>query len=86
MTTQRFNVGDLVRYGDGETALMRVTSVRDMGESFGGNRWRYYGRAFHSTGTCTGRYQDQCSKPSALDRELWKQSHDAEDAWIRGRW
>jgi len=68
-------VGDLVRYDDGPTALMRVTDI------IGG---RYYGRAFHSVGTCTSR--SEVFEPSEADRERWARCHDGTDAWIRGAW
>lgn len=86
MPKAKWKVGDLIRYGDGCTALMRITNVRDMGKSFGEDRYRYYGRGFHSTGTCTGRYEKQCCEPSALDKELWVSSHDDNDKWIKGKW
>jgi DNA-directed RNA polymerase subunit RPC12/RpoP len=69
------NAGDLVRYAHGPTALMRVTDI------IGG---RYYGRAFHSRGTCTSR--SEVFEPSADDRDLWARSHDSADQWIRGAW
>lgn len=82
-------VGDLVRYDDGPSALMRIESVRFMGteDKRGiGVHWRYYGRAFHSTGCCTGRYHGQCRLPSDRDRRAWAWAHDRDDAWIPGRW
>lgn len=85
--------GDLVRYDDGATALMRIEYVRDMGPDQPGcapakmNRWRYYGRAFHSEGSCIGRYHGQCLEPSQEDRDRWAAAHDPEtDEWIRGAW
>lgn len=81
-------VGDLVRYDDGPTALMRITHVLDKGKNHRGIACeiRYYGRAFHSDDTCTGRYHGQCSEPSEADRAAWANAHDADDAWIRGCW
>lgn len=81
-----WQVGDLVRYDDGPTALMRITRVREMGPDPRGISCsvRYYGRAFHSSGTCTGRYHGQCLEPSADDVAAWKRCHDADDRWING--
>lgn len=82
-------VGDLIRYDDGPSALMRITHVRFMGmeDVRGiGCHYRYYGRAFHSNGTCTGRYHGQCSEPTPSDIAAWKACHDDNDAWIRGMW
>lgn len=82
-----WSVGDLIRYDSGPTALMRITSVRymragDVIEDIAKDV-RYYGRAFHSTGTCTGRYHGQCYEPDAEDVESWKQHHDPiTDEWL----
>lgn len=68
-------IGDLVRYDAGPTALMRVTDI------IGG---RYYGRAFHSSGTCTSRAA--VTEPTEADEEKWQQCHDDGDQWIKGAW
>lgn len=76
------NIGDLVRYDSGPTALMRVVDIVN---------GRYYGRAFHSHGTfnsphcCTNRAE--VFEPFDEDRIRWRNAHDREtDAWIRGRY
>lgn len=74
-------IGDLVRYGDGPTALMRVTELTRVGGEI-----RIYGRGFHSSGTCTGRYASQCYEPSKEDRARWEEAHDDKDNWINGKW
>lgn len=84
-----WNEGDLVRYDYGPAALMRVvTSVRPMGADPRGISCsvRYYGRAFHSSGVCTGRYHGQCLEPTTEDRAIWARCHDENDEWIRGAW
>jgi hypothetical protein len=84
----RWNEGDLIRYDYGPTALMRITGVREMGADPRGISCsvRYYGRAFHSSGTYTGRYHGQCLEPSEEDRALWARCHDDNDEWIPGSW
>lgn len=67
--------GDLVRYDSGWTALMRVTDII---------QGRYYGRAFHSSGTCTSR--SKVFEPDETDRKLWAKCHAEDDSWIRGAW
>lgn len=79
--TTPWKAGDLVRYDDGPSALMRITQVHIYSDSI-----RYYGRAFHSLGTCTSRYHGQCLEPTAEDRAKWDRCHDASDQWIRGMW
>lgn len=96
-----WKAGDLVRYDDGPSALMRITGVRDMGEDqpgcrpWGMDRWRYYGRAFHDTishydngeqRASVGRYHGQCVEPTTEDSEKWSRCHDETDDWIRGAW
>lgn len=85
---ERWKEGDLLRYGDGPTALMRVEHVREMGEDSRGIACsvRYYGRAYHSTATCTGRYHGQCREVTEQDLATWARAHDAEDRWIPGVW
>lgn len=83
-----WNVGDLVRYDDGPSALMRIEVVRFMGSDSRGIacEYRYYGRAFHSEGCCTGRYHGQCLEPTPEDIAAWERCHDENDDWIRGMW
>ncbi len=71
-------IGDLVRYDWGPTGLMRVT--HDQGD-------RIYGRAFHSSGTCTSRHRKAITRPSDIDKQRWAYCHnDVTDEWVRGRW
>jgi hypothetical protein len=83
-----WKVGDLLRYDDGPTALMRITAVRDMSAPSKAiaTGLRYSGRAFHSGGTCTARYHGQCFEPNSEDIAKWSKCHDADDQWIRGAW
>jgi hypothetical protein len=72
-----FVLGDLIRYGDGPTSLMRLTCIS--GD-------RCYGRAFHSSGTCTNRHISDCKHACDEDRARWAEAHDESDQWIRGKW
>jgi hypothetical protein len=83
-----WKVGDLLRYADGPTALMRITAVNDTGDRGKGisTGIRYSGRAFHSFGPCTGRYHGQCFEPPLEDFAKWNHTHDSDDRWIRGAW
>ena len=93
--THRWSVGDLVRYGDGPTALMRITSVREMGEDPSGIACsvRYYGRAFNDRishyengeeRASVGRYHGQCQEASPADIVAWTRAHDSRDDWKPG--
>ena len=91
----QWNVGDLIRYGDGPTALMRINYVRQMGQDARGIACsvRYYGRAFHDTisyydsgeeRASMGWYHGQCLEPSPQDIIAWTRAHDSRDDWKRG--
>ncbi len=70
-------VGDLVRYGDGETALMMIEYVS---KNHGGDgAHRYYGRQFY--GGSVGAYHGACRKPSAADRAKWETHNAALSGW-----
>ncbi len=95
--THRWSVGDLVRYDDGPTALMRITWVREMGEDPRGIACsvRYYGRAFHDRISyyengeergSVGRYHGQCQEASPADIVAWNRTHDSRDDWKPGCW
>lgn len=65
-------VGDLVRYGDGVTALMVIESIS---KNHGGEGWhRYYGKQFFGGGV--GVYHCDCREPSMADRAKWKTHND----------
>lgn len=61
-----FKIGDILRYGDGSTALMRVTYVS---VGHGGAKARYYGQQCMG-GSC-GAYHEQCTLANAKDRKTW---------------
>lgn len=60
----RFKIGDLVRYGYGSTALMRITTVTGSGA-----RLRYYGEQYF--GASVGVYEADCTVPTLEDFHLW---------------
>lgn len=83
--TTPFNVGDIVRYGDGPTALMRITSIRKMGGENIATAVRYYGS--HFFGGLEGRYHGQCMPADEQDLKRWDRCHDGRQGpWIRGAW
>lgn len=61
-----FKVGDILRYGEGSTALMRVTYVS---VGHGGSKARYYGQ--QCMGGFCGAYHDQVSLAAPDDRKTW---------------
>lgn len=83
-----WKIGDLIRYDNGPSALMRIELVREMGDDHRGISCsiRYYGRGFHSSGTCTGRYHGECAEPTQKDHDAWNVAHDDQDRWIPGKW
>jgi hypothetical protein len=84
--TTHWAIGDLIRYREGPTALMRVELVREMGDDGRGIACsiRYYGPAFH--GGSNGAYHGHCHEPTEEDVERWKIAHDKNDQWIPGKW
>lgn len=74
-----FELNQVVRYDYGSTALMRLTSIRDLGN---GSKI-YYGKGFHSHATCTSR--GTIYEASDIDLMRWRIWHDGEtDAWLPG--
>ena len=67
----KFNIGQVVRYGSGPTALMRITGVS---KDHGGFCDRYYGIQFY--GSAEGRYEDQLEEGSAQDLLDWVKGDD----------
>lgn len=64
MKTPEYKVGDIVRYGDGSTALMKIEHIS---ENHGGkDQHRYYGRQFF--GSPMGAYKSDCS--DATEKEI----------------
>ena len=59
-------IGNMLRYGSGETALMIVTHVS---EGHGGALARYYGR--QCMGGAVGAYHDQCTPATHADQAVW---------------
>lgn len=62
-----FKTGDILRYGSGSTALMRVSTISK--NHAGPGHHRYYGQQCMG-GSC-GAYEDQCTRASAADRRKW---------------
>lgn len=81
-----WEIGDLVRYDAGPTALMRIESIQRYNGEDVATSVRYYGRGFHASGVDVARYHGQCLDTSQEDRFRWQQAHDRADQWIVGRW
>lgn len=69
MTTQeenepRFEVGAIIRYGHGPTALMEITSVTKAA-----GLWRYYGDQYF--GGAVGAYEGSCQLASEEEVAMW---------------
>lgn len=69
--------GDVVRYGDGPSALMRLTSTH-------GANGRFYGVQYF--GGSVGASERDCQPASQRDLASWRWAHDSDDKWIRGRY
>lgn len=68
-------IGDVVRYGEGPSALMRVTSMH--GD-------RYYGEQYFGGGASVHKYDVQAA--SQRDLASWRWAHGSDDKWIPGRY
>lgn len=68
-------IGEVVRYGEGPSALMRVTSI---------NNDRYYGEQYFGGGASAHKWDVQAA--SQRDLASWRWAHDSRDEWIRGRY
>lgn len=67
----KFQVGDIVRLGEGPTALMQITDVVTYNDlEAGGFKCRYYGQ--HCMGASSGAFADECSPASDFDLDTWK--------------
>lgn len=60
----KFKIGEMVRYGGGSTALMRIATVSEAGGLV-----RYYGEQYF--GGSVGAYEADCTVPSVEDFQLW---------------
>lgn len=64
----KFRDGDLIRYGSGSTALMRVTTVSS--DHAGPGAHRYYGEQLYG-GSC-GAYETSCIRATGADHRMWR--------------
>ncbi len=60
--------GDVIRYGNGPTALMRITTISP--NHGGSGMRRYYGRHFYGGGV--GAYEDTCRRASAEEKKRYE--------------
>jgi len=67
MAKPKFNLGDVLRYRPGPTALLRVTYIS---LNHGGYGHRYYGE--QCCGGSAGAYEDECSLASRRDMAEWE--------------
>jgi hypothetical protein len=65
MPTPKYELGTILRYSSGPTALFRVDAVSPNH----GGAVRYYGQ--HCLGGMEGRYESQCESASADDLRMW---------------
>ena len=63
-----FKVGDIVRYAEGPTALLKIDTVKI---PYGGAHGRYWG--WHVLGGACGAYHEECVPASAADIDLWNE-------------
>lgn len=66
-----FKVGDIIRYGRGETALMKITE--ESPNHGGPGLHRYYGLQYY--GGPMGAWLKDCSAATERDLELWRREH-----------
>ena len=66
-------IGQIVRYGEGPSALMRCTSIHN---------GRFYGEQYFGGGVSSEEWQ----AASQRDVASWRWAHDSDDKWIRGRY
>lgn len=62
-STGSFQIGDVVRYSQGQTALMRIDEINNNGRAFG----------IQCMGSFTGAYLFDCVPASAKDIETWNE-------------
>jgi len=65
VSAPRFSVGDILRYGEGSTALLRVAYISPKH----GDQPRYYGQQCMG-GSCAA-YEGQCNKATPPDVKTW---------------
>lgn len=68
-------IGQVVRYGEGPSALMRVTSLHNS---------RYYGTQYF--GGAVSAHMWDVEAASQRDVASWRWAHDSNDEWVRGRY
>lgn len=64
----KFDVGKVVRYGPGSTALMRITAVSP--DHGGPGDHFYHGTQYY--GGIVSAYEDDCQEPTEQDLEQWR--------------
>jgi hypothetical protein len=80
----RFEAGQIIRYGEGTTALMRVTEISPNHGGFGP---RYYGRQFF--GGAVGAYETDCTTATANEEQRYldcerRESHSGGESGSAG--
>ena len=71
MSQAQYSEGDIIRHGQGCTALMRVDKIR---LNHGGpGHHRYYGK--HCVGGLYACYERQASMPSLDDLKMWNEKN-----------
>jgi hypothetical protein len=69
MKSTTFEIGTILRYDNGSTALMEVTTIR---ENHGGEHTRYWG--IQCMGGYIGRYDFQVYEASQEDLKTWEET------------
>lgn len=77
-----FKVGDIVRYNDGVTALMRISFI-SLNHAGPGDH-RYYGQ--QCMGGTYGAYQQDCRAATPKDRATWSEHGKPKGKWQRTPW
>lgn len=72
----KFKVGDIVRYGDGPTALMKITQVREIGAGYC-QYYRFYGD--HVLRGLVGANSEDCRAPTLDDIKTWWKHNPKDD-------
>jgi hypothetical protein len=76
----KFKVGDIVRYSDGATGLMKIEAISlDHGSA---GTVRYYGDQFYGVGAVAA-YENECKPASKADLNTWENAHPKPPEWPR---
>lgn len=67
----KFNIDQVVRIGDGTTALMKISSISPNHGGIG--KHRYYGD--HVMTGAVGSYEDKISNASEEDLKIWEKNN-----------